>query len=92
MSVLEKLGIEISHDKEYLNEALGISNERAGEIFKVVKETYDRNDRLSMVVRDLLSRYDGAEAIFAIFILGVKIGTRKTIEKFAAKLMFRRGA
>ena len=84
MSVLEKLGIEISHDKEYLNEALGISNEKAGEIFKAVEEAYDKNDRLSMVVRDLLSRYDGAEAVLAIFNLGVKVGVRKTLERLLA--------
>ena len=92
MNALEKLGIKINHNREYFNEALGISDKKANEIFKAVDEVYDKNNRLSMVVRDLLSRYDGAEAIFAIFTLGVKIGTRKTIEKLAARLMFGGGA
>jgi len=84
MNALEKLGIEIDHDKEYLHQALGISEEKANEIFKAVDEAYERNSKYSMVIRDLLSKYDGAEAVLAIFNLGVKVGVRRTLEKLSA--------
>lgn len=86
MGALEKLGIKIDHDKEYLHEALGISDEKANEIFKAVDEAYERNNRYSTVIRDLLSKYDGAEAVLAIFNLGVKVGVRRTLEKLSAML------
>ena len=87
MNALKRLNIEIDHGKEYLHEALGISEEKANEIFKAVDEAYERNNRYSMVVKDLLSKYDGAEAVLAIFNLGVKVGVRRTLEKLSAMLV-----
>ena len=84
MGAYERLGLKVDHDREHFNEALGISDEKANEIFKAVDEAYGKNDRLSMVVRDLLSKYDGAEAVLAIFNLGVKVGVRKTLERLLA--------
>ena len=86
MNALKRLNIEIDHDKEYLHEALGISEEKASEIFKAVDETYERNSKYSMVIRDLLSKYDGAEAVLAIFNLGVKVGARRVLEELSAVL------
>ena len=86
MNALKRLNIEIDHDKEYLHRALGISDERANEIFKAVDEAYERNDRYSIVVKELLSKYDGAEAVLAIFDLGVKAGVRGALERMLEKL------
>ena len=88
MNALERLNIKISNDKKYVNEALGISDEKMQEIFEAVDDAYRRNEKISEMLQELLTKYDGAEAVFAVLSLGVKLGVRKTLERLSAMVSY----
>jgi len=87
LGAYEKLGVKIGCGKEYLCEALGVSEKRMEEICDYVEEAFKKSETLSSVLKNILEKFDGAEAVLAIFSLGVKIGTRRTLEKMAASFV-----
>ena len=79
MGAYERLGIKMDESKETVNEVLGISKEEAIEIIKTVSDAIEESNSVTEVMKKLLKKYDGIEAIFAVYSLGVQIGARRAI-------------
>ena len=87
MGAYEKLGIKMDESKKTVHGVLGISEEKKAEIIESVRKAVKENETITGAIKELLMKYDGAEAVLAVLGLGLWIGAKEMIRKTLAVMM-----
>ena len=87
MNAFERLNIKMDESKKTVHGVLGVSEEKKAEIIESVRKAVEGNERITGAIKELLMKYDGAEAVLAVLGLGLWIGVEKMMGRTLAVMM-----